>query len=113
APRDVPHPLLVALLGHATLVLAISLSLKRLLRPVEGSPEAEGRRGRGQQLVVEPLGASALLSSLLAIPAVVEGVGGDLAPLSLWTLWLAGLWLVISWLNRWPALFGAFQAALS
>src|SRR5262249_57819294 len=36
-----------------------------------------------------------------------------MGPLALWTLWLAGLWLVVSWLNRRPELFAAFQAALS
>src|SRR5262249_27040242 len=102
AAHEVPHSILVALLAHATLVLALRLSLKRLtcLPPL-------------QRLLIAPLGSSATLSSLLAIPAIVLGVGGQLGALSLWTLWLAGLWLVVACLNRRAELFAAFQAALS
>jgi len=54
-----------------------------------------------------------LASSFLALPLLLAVTHGHLAAFALYTLWLAGLWFVVSWLNRWPVLFAAFQGVLA
>jgi hypothetical protein len=95
----VPRPLLLALLAHATLALLGSLLLRAW------------RTGDGKILHL-PLSDSAQLTSLLAVPLLfVPGVAALI--LSGYTLWLAGLWLLVAVLRRLPDWFTAFQAALS
>lgn len=95
-PTVVPRPWLVALLVHATLALVAG----RLV-PAAGS------------ILGDALRDSALASSVLAIPLVLPVWPGSMAWLSASTAWLAGLWLAFAWLRRSPALFTAFEVALS
>ncbi len=87
----------MALLAHATLALAAGL--------LPRSPALA-------KDFVTPLSRSALVSSFLALPLLLSVTHGQLMAFALYTLWLAGLWFVVSWLNRWPVLFAAFQGVL-
>jgi hypothetical protein len=93
----------IALLGHATLVLVAALCLDRL-------------RSAGdfvRQAIADPLAGSALLSSIVVVPALIFGR----SPHALWLAccfpWLAAVWFGLAWRNRSAALFAAHQMALS
>ncbi|MCI0461466.1 MAG: hypothetical protein L0Z62_31330 [Gemmataceae bacterium] len=105
---QVAHPWPVALLTHATLALGASLVLRRA---EAGMTDQAGRETLDIDFVV-PLDRSALVSSLLAVPLVMGLMPGSLGASAGHALWLAALWLVIAWRERWPALFAAFQVAL-
>jgi hypothetical protein len=95
------RPWLAALLTHATLTLLAALAVPPL------------RREPWRSLYAEPLVWSALLSSLAAAPLVCPVGSAEMTGLALYATWLAGLWLAIAWVRRWPGLFTAFEAALS
>jgi hypothetical protein len=118
------HPLLLAVLTHSTLVLLAALALDHLARRARRTRRPhEEDFGEGDNLheeadrlcrvFVEPLRLSGLASSALAVPLLAAGLAGPLAPLACLAVWLAGLWLALAWVGRLPALFAAFQAALT
>jgi hypothetical protein len=99
-----PRPWLAALLAHATLALLTSLGLQAL------------RRERWQYLVAGPLGHSALVSSLVAVPLLALRAGvvpAETTALAVYAVWLAALWLVLAWTRRWPLLYAGVQVALT
>jgi hypothetical protein len=70
------------------------------------------RRAEGWSILSAPLSQSARLTSLLAAPLLVLPGHAPLVQAS-FALWFALLWLAIAWMQRSPAWFTAFQAALS
>jgi hypothetical protein len=96
-----PRPWLAALLAHATMTLFAALGLPPL------------RRQSWRSLYAEPLLRSALFSSLAAAPLLCWIDSVEMPALAVYAAWLAGVWLAIAWVRRWPGLFTAFQAALS
>ena len=93
----------IAFLGHATLALVAVLCLDRF-RSVEEI----------QRLAITgPLANSALLSSLLALPAIIFARSGGSLWLACCFPWLATVWLVLAWRKRSAVLFAAHQAALA
>ena len=104
--RDGAHPLLFALLAARHFRSARQPgSLLATYEP--------GQAESWERLFLAPLSQSATVVSLLAGAVLLLGLRDQPRQLLLWTLWQAGLWLLIAVLNRWPALFAAFQAALS
>jgi hypothetical protein len=104
APSEVwPRDFVLALLSHATLLAPIGALLHR--RNAEDA-------STGLRFYAEPLELSGLLTALVAVPLLGWPVHGPMVIYAGLTLWLAGFWLVIACLERWPALFAAFQAAL-
>jgi hypothetical protein len=101
-----PQRLLVALLSHATLMLGAVLLLAWTRRDTttDTPNDAFGI----------PLCHAALASSLLVVLPLPWAAAWEwMTPYALCTAWLAGLWLVMAWRERWPRLFTAFQIALS
>jgi hypothetical protein len=96
-PLPFHHAVPLACLSHATLALLTGLLL---------------RRTTAARLFGVPLCASAFVSSVLVPPALL-GLWGEMTPLAGYTTWLAAVWLVVAWCERWPVQFAAFQAALS
>jgi hypothetical protein len=95
-----PRLLLLALLGHATLGVAATIWL-------------EGTRGPGPAFAI-PVRRSMLVSSFAAAVAVPFSLGWEwLMPSAACAAWLTGLWLVVAWRERRPALFAAAQTALT
>lgn len=103
----VAQPWPVALLSHATLVLGASLLLR-----ARGAAATNGGSTVEADVVI-PLGRSALLSSFLAVPLLLGPDRASFGALAGHALWLAALWLVMAWRERWPILFAGFQAALA
>lgn len=99
AAFTIPRRLTTALLSHATLALLGALLLQT-------------RRAEGWSILSAPLSQSARLTSVLAAPLLVLPGHAPLVQTS-FALWFALLWLVIAWMQRSPAWFTAFQAALS
>ena len=108
----VAHPFLAALHAHATLALIASLLLERRIRQ-DTTVEGDDWRRLLRTLFVRPLTSTATWSTFLAVPCIVAGLKGSLSMLSVWTLWLALLWLVGAWVRRKSGLFAAFQTALT
>jgi hypothetical protein len=105
----IPHPLMAALLGHATLAFAAGLIADRI-RPLIGPPHPSDRSFRS--LYAVPLGQAARLVSVAAVPLLVVP-GPDPLTLAGYGAWLAALWLLVAIRERSPAWFTAFQAALA
>ncbi len=61
----------------------------------------------------EPFIASALISSAVVAPFALFGGWMTNGQISARLLWLAAIWLIISWLKRQSALLAAFQVALT
>jgi hypothetical protein len=95
----IPRPLLMALAVHATLALLGVILL-------------QARRAEGWSVLWAPLSQAARLTSVLAVPLLLWPGEAPLVQAG-FALWLALLWLVIAWMQRGPAWFTAFQAALS
>jgi hypothetical protein len=93
----------IALLGHASLALFAVLCLDRLR-----SAEGVVRRAIG-----DPLANSALLSSLVVLPALIFGRSAGSLWLACCFPWLAAVWLALARRKRSVALFAAHQAALA
>jgi hypothetical protein len=99
---ELPHPWLTAFLGHATLIVLASLVIR-------------------DRYFAEPSRWSAFVSSLLALPMLFWltfafrslPAPSEVRLLSLYTAWLAAIWLGIAWVKRWRPLFMAFQIALA
>ena len=66
-----------------------------------------------RRAIGEPLADSALLSSLLVLPALVFGRSAGSLWLACCFPWLAAVWLVLAWRKRSVVLFAAHQAALA
>ena len=66
-----------------------------------------------RRAIGDPLANSALLSSVLALPALIFGRSAGSLWLACCFPWLAAVWLVLAWRNRSVALFAAHQAALA
>jgi len=99
--------LLLMLLIEATVLLALSLGLPRLLAKSTVTFSLE-------KVYVVPFRVVGLTASVLAVIALALAVSWSWLPNSfLCALWLAGLWLVVAWLEDRPELFQAFQAALT
>lgn len=100
------------MLSHASIVLAASLLVQACSRIKSELAEPINR------IYAAPLDQSALVSSLFALPWLLEPI----VTLSLRSqinayagslVWLAAVWLFIAGSRRWPGLFSAFQAVLS
>lgn len=74
---------------------------------------ASGKGERARELFAAPLTWSALAVSLLVAPFLIFGGWMTTSQIAARMLWLAAIWLVISWLRGWPILFAAFQLALA
>jgi hypothetical protein len=93
----------LGLLTHATGALIVGLLVARLA----------GAERPAVEVFVAPLLRAALVSSLLAVLPLLFAVEREwMTSLALCLGWLAVLWLVISWVERWPVLFAGFQTAL-
>ncbi|HEV3263193.1 MAG TPA: hypothetical protein VG013_40535 [Gemmataceae bacterium] len=93
----------VALLAHASFALLAGLGLRNKTL-ASGSPI--------YRLYAQPLGQAVLVSSGLALPLILAAGWDELVSPSVCLLWLAGVWLALSWADSRPRLFGAGQAAL-
>ncbi|HEY0544940.1 MAG TPA: hypothetical protein VGC91_06045 [Pyrinomonadaceae bacterium] len=94
-------PWQAALLAHASLASVAASLLWRRGEPVLSA-------------LARPLNASAVLTSGVVIFAMSEAYRWE--PTAMYAqrfLWLAGIWLVLSWLNRVQLLFTAMQVALA
>lgn len=103
--RSLSRSLLLALMTQATLQLLGSLALQA----------KRARIGAWEQVhpvLAEPLRQSALLASVLAVPLVALPAQGQMLAFAGLVAWLAAFWLAVSWLEHWPRVFTAFQAAL-
>ena len=70
-------------------------------------------KGRERTLTA-PLNLSALITSFFVIWLLVFSPQWETpAMLAQRVFWLAGVWLVLLWLNRTPVLFTSFQIALT
>lgn len=100
----------IALLGHATLAMLAVLGLVPLVTQAGRTPAlwAEVRRAIG-----DPLADSALLASVLALPALVFGRSAGSLWLACCFPWLAAVWLVLAMRKRSVELFAAHQMALA
>ena len=93
----------IGLLGHATLAVLAVLCLDRL-------------RGAGEfvrRAIGDPLANSALLSSILAVPALIFGRSAGSLWLACCFPWLSAVWLMLARRKRSVELFAAHQAALA
>jgi len=93
----------IALLGHATLAMLVVLCLGRL----------RSAKDVVRRAISDPLADSALLSSIVAVPALVFGRSAGALWLACCFPWLAVVWLVLAWRKRSVALFAAHQMALA
>ncbi len=103
------HPWLDALLAHASLAVVASLLLSVWIQYRPTLRLADDVR----RVFVRPLGETALLSSTLALVALPLTPWQETSTLAACLAWLAALWLVIAWSNRWPALLSGGQAVLA
>ncbi len=94
------HPMRLSLLVYATLAAAAAVLLRRA-------------SARAQSLFVAPLTYAALLSSFCALPFILFGGWMQWEQMAGRLLWLAAIWLALSWQNGWPRLFTAFQGVLT
>jgi hypothetical protein len=98
---ELPVPLLLTLLIHATVTLAAGF-LIRLRRPQDVATFAV------------PLGQSVLFPLLLAIPVLFVGMERDqLIARAVYAGWLAALWLAQTMIERRPRFFPVFQGVLA
>ncbi|MBV9126307.1 MAG: hypothetical protein JO112_23400, partial [Planctomycetes bacterium] len=113
--------LAIAFLTHATAALAVSFVLDiflKFLSPAgaasaeETAPARETLVGCSRRLFSIPLIQSALASSLPVLPFLLVPGWGTTAAIAGCLFWLSALWLWLSWRNRRPGLFAAFQAVL-
>jgi len=105
----VEEPWLIALLTHASVSVVVGLALQWWLK--SGAPENVGEAIR--RVYTQPLGEIALATSTMAIPAIFLSSWDETVWMAGCLGWLAAIWLVIAWTNRWPAMFAAAQAALT
>jgi hypothetical protein len=98
------HPFPVGLLAHAT--LAVLAGLVVWARTPEGA-------ARPSRIFAGPLLDSGLATAVSALPLLLVVPAGQPLYFAGYTGWLATVWLVIAWVRRWPALFTAYQAALT
>ncbi|MBY0523648.1 MAG: hypothetical protein K2R98_09615, partial [Gemmataceae bacterium] len=110
ADRSLTRSTLLAVLSHATLVSLIVLGFHVLSRV---RATADGALERLQAIITTPLHHTALLASVAAIPMLALPERGQMVPFAAYVLWLAAFWLAVAWIERWPIVFNAFQAALS
>ena len=97
---EIELPWNAALLGHATVCAVAAVVFARYQRT--------------QKALSRPLNISALLTSVIAIPTLMVGALWEpTAMLAQDLFWLAGVWLVMLWLDRNRSLFMAFQIALT
>jgi hypothetical protein len=94
------QPWLMALLLHSTAALAAGLLL-------------DARAPTLRRVIGQPLTDSALVSSLLVVPAAMFGPWTGAVSLACCLFWLAAIWLVLAWRRREAVLFAAHQTALT
>ena len=105
----VDRPWVVALLTHATLTgMASTILTFSTRRRGEAEPIADLR-----EVFVEPLLATSLISSTVALPMMFMATGIDALLLAEYLFWLAAIWLAIAWSEGQPKLFTAAQAVLT
>ena len=66
-----------------------------------------------QRVLIGPLSETALVSSGLAVPVLAWSDWSQTLWMAGCLWWLAAIWLVIAWMNRWPALVAGCQAAMA
>jgi hypothetical protein len=99
----VVHRLLIGLLGHATLGILGGMGVKAR-KPQETWLE---------RTVIEPLIQSGMLSTALSLPLLLGVRIQPMVLLAGCAGWLATLWLLVAWSGRLPALFTAYQVAMT
>ncbi|MBO0797604.1 MAG: hypothetical protein J2P31_02170, partial [Blastocatellia bacterium] len=92
------HPVTLSMLAGASVAAVAAVSLR-------------GERAR--RLFRIPLTASSLFSSAIAAVAVLLVDRLANTEISVGMLWLALIWALLAWFNRWRGLFSVFQAALA
>ncbi len=124
------QPWLAAFLAHATLAVLASVLLDVWTRQREKRDRSNFlERPEGcfaeirpvpfffaddvRRVFITPLGQTALLSSSLAIPVLALVSWQETLSLAACLFWLGGIWLVIAWTNRWPAMMAGCQAVLT
>ena len=142
-PGLVTRPWILALLAHATLAMFAGPVLmmivgRRLLRACEkmgtgsAAPSVEPRESCHSEapvaiasqalrtvaddlrrVFVEPLGATALVTSALVLPVLLAFPGGKAIDLAGDLSWLAMIWLVVACTRGWPVLLSAAQVVLA
>jgi hypothetical protein len=101
AGPELPVPLLLTLLIHASIIQAAGFYI-RLRRPQD------------VKTFSVPLGQSVLFPLLLAIPVLLFAIERqELAYRALYASWLAGLWLAHTLIERRPRFFPVFQGVLT
>ncbi|MBN9523053.1 hypothetical protein J0H58_31825 [bacterium] len=90
---------LTALLTHATVVLLLASGLR-------------GKPARGR-LFVDPLRATARISTCLAVPFLLFPLPGHALLWAAFAVWLAALWFSVAWAWREAGAFSAAQGALA
>lgn len=94
------HPVRLSLLVFANLATVAAIV-------------ADRNGERAQKLFAASFTTSALAASLLVAPFLIFEGWMTTAQIASRMLWLAAIWLVISWLRSSPVLFAAFQLALA
>ena len=103
------QPLLDALLAHATIAVLAAGGLESSFLNRRWRPFVDDVN----RVFVKPLGATALLSSGLALAVVAFISWEETATLAACLFWLAAIWLSIAWTRRWPLMFAAGEAVLT
>ncbi|MHC4398682.1 MAG: hypothetical protein ACYTG0_03285, partial [Planctomycetota bacterium] len=103
------QPWLDALLTHATGAVLATVLLDVWTKRRRSPPAADALR----RALIEPLGQSALVSSCLAVAALALVSWDHTLSLAGCLFWLAAVWLVTAWTQRWPAMVTAAQAVLT
>src|SRR5262249_33873688 len=85
----------------------------KLPRTLATALDSDDCRVALRRVLARPLCQSALVSSVACLPLLVPVAHGQMIVLSLYTAWLAAIWLADAWFQRRPWMFTAFQAALT
>ena len=114
-PDWVDQPWLMALLGHAT-VAALAGMLGDAWVKATGRASAEQQdalAGDVRRVLSQPLCYSALLSSILSIPALMLQPWPSATATAVCLFWLSAVWGVLAWRQCSRGLFAAHQAVLT
>jgi hypothetical protein len=102
---NLDHSWTIALLLHATLVIVVGSAIKTFAR---GRPDHAVDRVFVRSLLRSGFASSGLVLALLGVPASTPWTS-----LTIYTSWVAGLWLFLAWLECVPALFTVAQSILA
>ncbi len=108
-PDLVASPYVVACFLHATLAVLASAALRAAGRWLAG----ETTRAAVQSVFVEPLEATALVSSTGGLLFLIYGPGKDFVWPAACLFWLSAIWMLVAWVRGVPLLLAAAQAVLT